>query len=259
MLKAALKPGIKQGVKAAPERGGPPGHAHDDPTADSVTGLRWGKTVLVEQRRYAFSEAGRLADLAGFLGEVLTAAEPGSPVPALALEAQGLAVNTTPQGLTIDTSWRLNALEGALPGPFAGVLRLRLAALGRVLGVKPPKRTLATNYNQIRDYAIGLSFDADGEELDGAFNADLIIQFRSASQKSSLKAWPAQAVSSLLDPARVVGVAAEGELSTRLTGALGLAGAGDPADPSKLIDREAFPFAAAFPAGWHTPAAGWLA
>jgi hypothetical protein len=228
-------------VKSAPEQ------------TDFVTGLRWGKSVIDEQRRYDFSTVGNLAEIPTFIEDYLAGVVQlaGLPVPSLA--PQGLSINASRQGLTLDSSWLVDGLQVGLPLPVTGEIRLRIVAMGNAVGVKPPKKTLAANYNRIKDYAIGVSFKVDNESVSALFDTDMIIQYRSVNQKYSLKSLAAQPLNRLLDPSQVVGISAEGGLRNLLAGAVDLA------DPSKLIDRAAFPFAVDFPLGWHTPAAGWLA
>lgn len=248
---------------------------------DPVTGIKWGKAVFAEQRRYSFTEGGRLRVLAARVGDYLTALVAMMEFSPVGLEGQGLGINTTNRDFTIDSSWRVGPVAGGpLPGnenqvveawvaeargsaesvvmdgdkesPDFGELRVRIAAMGRPNGVKPPKRTLATNYNRVKEYAIGISYDPFGTQFDEAFAGDIILHYKSIGKQYTLKSLPSQPLSEFFGLDRLVGLSAVGN-AERFAGPLDLS------DPTKQFDRQTFPFAAHFPAGWHTAAAGWLA
>lgn len=249
---------------------------------DPVTGLKWGKAVFAEQRRYSFAEGGRLKALASRVGDYMSALAANMEFGMFALEGQGLAINATSKGFTVDSSWRLGPSDDVFPpdgegsngefsagedqgrletlagdraaeSPFSGELRLRIVGQGKPKGVKPPKRTLARNYNGIKDYAIGINFDPSDASFDEFFRTDLILQYKSSGKQYTLKSLPAQSWFEVLDPARVVGHSALGNFAQMFAGAVDLT------DPAKQLDRGSFAFAAEFPADWHTSAAGWLA
>lgn len=249
---------------------------------DPVTGLRWGKATFAEKRRYPFAQGGRLLGLATRVGDYLSAQAAGMEIGPLVLEGQGLGINTTNQDFTIDSSWRVGpagvgplpenqnpaeeawvaggtgaaetmAIDSADESPFSGELRVRIVAKGKPNGVKPPKRTLATNYNRVKEHAIGISYDPLGTQFDDYFNSDLILHYKSSGKQYTLKSLPSRPLSEFFNSASLVGFSAVGQSSWLFAGPIDLS------DPAKQLDRQNFAFAANFQGGWHTAAAGWLA
>lgn len=173
------------------------------------------------------------------------------------LSPLGLSIRADRDRVVIDSSWQLGGIlpplaPGLPPSPAEGTLKIRISALGtpslRRKGGAAALRT-AKNYKQIREYAIGLSYDSAQSPLD----SDIIITYQNPpKQKYSLTSLSGKTISELVNVSKVTSVAPQGPLAPFLAGAI----SGLPTPPP-AFNAATSAFGADFPSDWAST--NWLA
>ena len=173
------------------------------------------------------------------------------------LSPLGLAIRADRDRVVIDSSWQMSGnlpplAAGQPPLPADGTLKIRIAALGspslRKKGADTAART-AKDYKQIREYAIGLSYDSSQLPLD----SDIIITYQNLpKQKYSLSSLSGKTISELVNVSKVTSVAPQGPLAPVLAGAISAL-----PTPPPPFNAATSPFGADFSSGWAST--NWVA